>query len=519
MNKKKIALLILLLTAIAFSMINCKHELPVSCAELGFKVSVTKTDALLNLPNGTLTATATGGSGFQYSLNGSAFKDSGYFAGLPAFGTYKIVGRNAAGCSDTVDVSIGSFNPCSGVVVNIVTTKVDATLNQSNGSITANVAGSAGVTYSINGGTFQSGGHFANLAAGNYTIAAKTSVGCLGTAQVSIGSNNPCSGVTVTVATTQVQPTGTQANGSITASATGGSGFTYKLNSGNYQTSGTFSALAAGNYTITAKNSNGCTGSVIVALGANNPCAGVTVAVTTSQVNPSGGLATGSITATATGGTGFTYSINTGAYQASGLFSNLSAGTFTISAKNSNGCLGTKQVTLAATSPCTNVNITVAASVVNTVPCSSPTNNGSITATAGGSTGLTYNLNGGAYQTGNLFLNLNAATYLVGVKDVNGCTKTLSVIVGVVPQGVTFAPVRALITAKCGGSGCHMNGAGTAGYNFDTDCSIVTYWSQINGSCVTGTLKKMPKSPQTALTTAQKQTITNWINAGHTYNK
>jgi uncharacterized membrane protein len=64
-----------------------------------------------------------------------------------------------------------------------------------------------------------------------------------------------------------------------------------------------------------------------------------------------------------------------------------------------------------------------------------------------------------------------------------------------------------------------MNGSSTKGYNFDADCSVVTYWSQINGTCVTGTLKKMPISPQTALTTAQKASITSWINAGHQYNQ
>jgi len=53
------------------------------------------------------------------------------------------------------------------------------------------------------------------------------------------------------------------------------------------------------------------------------------------------------------------------------------------------------------------------------------------------------------------------------------------------------------------------------GYNFDTDCNIVKGWSGINGSCITGTLNKMPISPQPNLTTAEKQVIIDWINAGH----
>jgi hypothetical protein len=51
------------------------------------------------------------------------------------------------------------------------------------------------------------------------------------------------------------------ANGSITATATGGSGFTYSIDGTNFAATGSFTALAPGAYTITAKNSNGCTGS------------------------------------------------------------------------------------------------------------------------------------------------------------------------------------------------------------------------------------------------------------------
>ena len=72
---------------------------------------------------------------------------------------------------------------------------------------------------------------------------------------------NPCTGVTVTVTGTVTNTATGQSNGSITASATGGSGFTFNINNGAFQSSGTFNNLAAGSYTVSAKNSNGCTGS------------------------------------------------------------------------------------------------------------------------------------------------------------------------------------------------------------------------------------------------------------------
>jgi len=488
------------------------------CAGISVTISAAIVQPTLNQSNGSITASATGGSGFTYSINNGAFQAGGTFSGLAA-GNYTITAKNSIGCTGAKQVALIGADPCAGITVVVASTQVDPTTGSSNGTITASATGGAGFTYSLNNGAFQAGTTFNGLLTGNYTLTAKNSNGCMGVKQVTLGANNPCAGITVTVSNTQVNPATGVSNGSIVASATGGSGFTFSLNNGAYQASATFSNLAAGTYTINAKNSNGCLGVKQVSLNAIDPCAGVTVVVAASPINPSTGVSNGSITASATGSTGFTYSINNGAYQASGIFANLAAGSYTISAKSSSGCLGSKIVTLIATNPCTNVNIVMTAAVVNTTPCKTPINNGSITITASGSTGLSYNIIGGAYQAGNVFAGLNAATYLMGVKDANGCTKILSVIVGVVPAGPLFAAVRSLISTKCSGNGCHMNGTATKGYNFDSDCSVLTYWSQINGACVTGTLARMPISPQTALTAAQKASITSWINAGHQYNQ
>lgn len=488
------------------------------CAGVTVAVTTTLSQPTLNQSNGSITATATGGTGFTYSINGGAFQAGGTFSGLAA-GSYTITAKNSNGCTGVKQASLAGTDPCAGITVVVTSSQVDPTTGQSNGSITTAATGGSGFTYSLNNGAFQAASTFSGLATGNYTLTAKNSNGCTGIKTVSLGANNPCAGITVVVTTSQVNPLVGKSTGSITASATGGTGFTYSLNNGAYQASGTFGNLAAGAYTITAKNSNGCLGTKQVTLAATDPCAGVTVVVTATRVNPTTGQSNGSIAATATGSSGFTYSINNGAFQASGTFSNLAAGTYTITAKNSNGCLGTKAVTLASTSPCTNVNITLTAAVVNTTPCVTPSNNGSITVNATGSTGITYNNNGGAYQASNAFTSLNAGNYLIGVKDVNGCTKTLTVTVAVMAPGPTFAAVKALVTTRCSGGGCHTNGSSTAGYNFDTDCNIVGFWNQINGVCVTGALKKMPLSPQAPLTAAEKTTITNWINAGHTYNK
>ena len=485
------------------------------CAGITVLVTTALVQPTIGQSNGSIAAAATGGTGFTYSLNNGAFQASGTFINL-ASGNYTITAKSATGCIGVTQATLATVDPCAGVTILVTTTQVNPITGQSNGTITATATGSTGFTYSLNGGAYQASNIFTGLATGNYTVTAKNTNGCTGVAQVALGSTNPCAGVTVAVTTTQVSPTIGNANGSITAAATGGTGFTYSINNGAFQASSTFSNLAAGTYTITAQNSNGCLGSLVVTLVATDPCVGVVVTVTTTQVNPTTGIANGSITATATGGIGFTYSLNNGPYQASGTFNNLAAGTYTITAKNAIGCLGSVVVTLVAVSPCAGINIVINQVVVNNTPCLT-TNSGSITITATGSTGFTYNKNGGAYQASNIFSALAAGTYLIGAKDLNGCTNTKSIAVAVIAQGPTFAPVRSLITAKCGGGGCHLNGQSTSGYNFDADCSIVNSWSQINGACVTGALVRMPLAPLPALTAAEKLLITNWVTAGHRY--
>lgn len=68
-----------------------------------------------------------------------------------------------------------------------------------------------------------------------------------------------CAGKTITITATPAASNGCGATGSVVVSASGSTGFTYKLNSaGNYQASGTFSNLAAATYTVFAKDATGC---------------------------------------------------------------------------------------------------------------------------------------------------------------------------------------------------------------------------------------------------------------------
>ena len=324
---------------------------------------------------------------------------------------------------------------------------------------------------------------------------------------------DPCAGITVAVTGTVTNPTTIGgSNGSIVVSASGGSGFTYNINGGAFQSATTFTGLAAGSYTVIAKNSSGCTGtSTFTVSNPPNPCSGVTVVVTGTSTNPTtAGGTNGSITASATGSTGFTFSINGGAFQASGNFTGLGAGAYTITAKDLNGCLGSANFTLTDPNPCAGVTITVNNSVVANTPCMP--SNGMITATASGGTGtFTYSLNGITFQASNVFSNLAPGSYTVSAKDGNNCVGTsIPALVSNLPEGPLFSQVKAVLQTNC--VPCHNNSQQEGGMNWTIDCNIVTFKDRIKARAVDASPSAMP--PTGLLPLSERQKIVNWINAG-----
>src|SRR5687768_1802987 len=74
---------------------------------------------------------------------------------------------------------------------------------------------------------------------------------------------DPCSLINISINGTVINPSAMGASdGSITVAAAGGSGFTFNLNGGSFQSHNKFYNLAAGNYTVVVRNSDGCTGSI-----------------------------------------------------------------------------------------------------------------------------------------------------------------------------------------------------------------------------------------------------------------
>ncbi|MBA2498224.1 MAG: hypothetical protein H0V30_00700 [Chitinophagaceae bacterium] len=240
-----------------------------------------------------------------------------------------------------------------------------------------------------------------------------------------------------------------------------------------------------------------------------NPCASVTVTVTGNATPPSSSSASdGSITVTATGGSGFTFNINGGTFQSSGVFNNLAAGTYTITAKNSNGCTGSRQFTITSPSVCGGISISLSATTTSATPCGTP--NGVITVTASGSTGFTYNINGGTFQSSASFNNLAAGSHTIIAKDANGCTATANVNVTAAPAGPLFSAVKQLMQTNC--VSCHNASQSEGGMNWTVECNIVANSARIKARAVDQNPSVMP--PTGPLPASEKDKITAWINAG-----
>ena len=91
---------------------------------------------------------------------------------------------------------------------------------------------------------------------------------------------DPCAGKTIVITPTPNAAVACGAGGSISVTASGSTGFSFKLNStGTYQAAGTFSNVVAGDYTIFAKDAAGCEKSVAVTVAATGVAGAQFIAV------------------------------------------------------------------------------------------------------------------------------------------------------------------------------------------------------------------------------------------------
>ena len=208
--------------------------------------------------------------------------------------------------------------------------------------------------------------------------------------------------------------------GSITATGTAGSAFTFTISPGGNILSGspsTFTGLGGGTYSVTISSVAGCSNTATATI---NTTAGLNWNNTTFVNNVCNGGAIGSINATVFGGTApISYTLNPGAItNTTGLFNGLLAATYTVQAVDFIGCSATTIVTINEPSALIWNSVTT-----NPVLCNGQSNGSIVIAATGGSGGYTYTLNPGSVNNSNgQFNTLNAGSYTIQVSDANACS-------------------------------------------------------------------------------------------------
>jgi len=378
-----------------------------------------QTDVLVyGASTGSVTVTGSGGAGtYQYKFNTGSYQVSGTFGSLAA-GSYTVTIQDANLC--TLDVPVTITQPSAPLSVS-VTAKTDvACRGGATGSFTATASGgSVPYEYSLNGGAYQASGSFTALTAGTYTVTARDAAAITAVATVTIAEPaTVLSGYIVTH--TDVICFGSN-TGAVDVSGMGGtSPYLYRIGTGSFQATGSFTNLLAGTYNVTVQDANMCTFTVIADI--TQPSAALAGSILTQTNVSCNGGANASVTIAGSGGTApYQFNINGGAFQTSGIFSSLAAGSYTVVVRDANNC--TVNVAVTITQP------EVLALDHTTTPASCPdTPDGSITLTISGGT-QPYNAIWSDGSTGTSRTDIPDGTYSVVVTDANGCAASLSIVV------------------------------------------------------------------------------------------
>ncbi len=357
---------------------------------------------------------------YEFRLNDGEWQSEFDFGNLePA--NYTIEARTITGAScQSTPLSFAIAAPTVPVLTN--NNQAASDCGVADGVLDLNVAVSGAVEYTINGTNEGSQSYFENKAAGDYTVAYEiSSTGCRSTEVVTVPG--PISPVYQDKTIRQPSDCSTTNNGQITIAAQAGSAnLQYRLGTGQWKNSPTFSGLGNGNYPIQIRNQDEtCVVSPeTVNLQRNNESL-TNVSFTSTEA--ACGFATGQITVLATGGNNdLEYSIG-GEFQPSPNFSKLATRIYTVRVQNSNGTCQISESVMVGNNPAPSVQ--PADVQVQDISCNAA---GRIEIPIANPSEYEFTIDGGAtWQNQNIFDGLAASSnYNVGVRNGDeSCEKEL----------------------------------------------------------------------------------------------
>jgi gliding motility-associated-like protein len=438
-------------------------------------VNATKTDVTcFGSCNGLITTTVSGGTpGYIYSWSPVAATTSSLTS--VCSGTYTLTVTDNNGCPQTLPTFTVNENPP--LVVTFTTTNPsNCSAVGANGSICATVTGGSGSGYTYTWSPVNSGLSCINsLTAGVYVLDATD--GALCPVNASTILINP-GGPTLTVNSQSITCFG-GANGSATATATGGSGtfsfdwspaVTFSTVVGNVTTA---SGLTTGTYIVSSTDLvSGCiTASNVIIIQPSSVTANATISDVTCN-----GLATGSVNLVPSGGTPpYAYTWAPPVVSTTNTATGLAAGIYSLTVTDFNTCSTTFTFSVSEPAPLLLTN------VATDVKCNAACD-GSIVATPSGGTPvysytwLPVGAFPGATGTGTASLiNLCPNTYVLNLVDANGCVANNIITIS---EPTALTSTLNLVQPACFTStdaiASHLASGGTPTYAFSWSSSAAT---------------------------------------------
>lgn len=297
--------------------------------------------------------------------------------------------------------------------------------------------GLAPYTYAIGAGVFGASGVFSGLTAGTYTLSIRDANSCVKDTVITLAQPAPIS-VRVAVRRPMCKE---RTDGEVSLSGTGGTApYTYAMGTtGTFVSSGVFGSLGAGAYTFRVKDKNNCIRDTLVSL---TDSLSVNALAEVKSPNCFEGK-DGSITLSASRGTApYTYALGAGAWMPAGVFPGLGAGTYAVRVRDHYGCITEISVKVTQPGP-------LSLLPDMKMPSCEGFLDGVITINgSGGTSPYTYAINDGPFGSDPSFTGLRSGTYVLRLKDKNGCTRDTIVELA---QPSTLSFTAALTSPLCHG--------------------------------------------------------------------
>lgn len=337
--------------------------------------------------------------------------------GLSA-GTVTITIQDANNCTTVQTVTLAE--PANCCEITVAANITNSTCGNNTGSIELTVSnGTGNYSFSWASGT----NTLSNLGTGTYSVTITdldAPVACSIDTSFSV---NDADGPVINSISASPETCAGLNNGSVSATASGGTGtLTYTWSPGNL-TGANQSNLAPATYTLTVSDVNGCLASQSVTVGAgSSPQISVS-----NVVNPTCAGNDGSLVGGISGGTApYTVTVDTGGtpqviplpFPINAPVSNLPAGSVTITVQDANGCSASQTITLTAPTDCCDLEILE----VNTIDESCADFNDGVAEVvfSGGTSPLSFNWNG-IQNSESLIADLTPGNYSLTITDANGC--------------------------------------------------------------------------------------------------